>query len=212
MTKTALLLGATGLTGSFLLQELLQNNNYSTIHVYVRTKLNIQHEKLQQHIINFDELETAVQATDVFCCLGTTIKKAGSKKAFEKVDYQYPLKIATLQYKAGSKNFFIISAMGANATSIFFYNRTKGKIEEALKKVGFNTLGIFRPSLIAGNRKEKRLAESLFNKLMKYINPLLPKNIQSVTASAIAKCMIYYANSTLHGNYTVQNKAIKQFE
>ena len=93
MTKTALLLGATGLTGSFLLQELLQNNNYSTIHVYVRTKLNIQHEKLQQHIINFDELETAVQATDVFCCLGTTIKKAGSKKAFEKVDYQYPLKI-----------------------------------------------------------------------------------------------------------------------
>lgn len=95
--KTALLLGASGLTGNLLLEQLLDINYYEKIIVYVRKPLSINHPKLQQQIVNFENLTTAVAANDLFCCLGTTIKKAGSKEAFEKVDFEYPLQIAQLQ-------------------------------------------------------------------------------------------------------------------
>ena len=133
--KTALLIGATGLTGKILLQLLLENDHYQQVTILVRKSLQIQHYKLVEKIIDFDEWNQSVEADDVFCCLGTTIKIAKTKEAFMKVDLEYPLKIARLQLLAGSKQFAVISSMGANASSLFFYNRVKGQLEDQLKNL-----------------------------------------------------------------------------
>ncbi|MBC7588877.1 MAG: oxidoreductase, partial [Chitinophagaceae bacterium] len=195
--KTALLVGATGLTGNLLLQLLLANNDYEKVTVYTRRTLGINHAKLEEKIIDFDTLNEAVQAEDVFCCLGTTIKKAGSKPAFEKVDYEYPLRIAKLQQQVGSKNFLVISAMGADASSMIFYSRVKGKLENELQQLGYRSLYILRPSLIVGDRKEKRTGEKIGMILSAIINPILIgplKKYKSVSAMAIAKAMMHFAS------------------
>ncbi len=213
--KTALIIGASGLTGNLLLHELLQSEEYKTVIAYVRNPLNIQHLKLVQQIVNFDTLNNGITAHDVFCCLGTTIKKAGSKAAFEKVDYEYPLKIAELQFKAGSNSFFLISAMGASLQSSFYYSKVKGKLERDVVHIGYNSLYIFRPSLIVGNRTEKRAGEKFAIGLMQFLNPLLfgPfKKFQSVQAAAIAKSMLHFAKNAAKGNHTILSDEIKTFE
>ena len=213
--KTALLLGATGLTGSLLLQQLLQDAYYKKVIVYSRKSLNIQHQKLQEIIINFDTIDTAVEANDIFCCLGTTIKKAGSKTAFEKVDFEYPLNIAQLQKNAGSEKFLVITAMGASANSSIFYSMVKGKLEKELQFLHFSSLYIFRPSLIIGNRKEKRIGERIALILSTIINPLLIGSLakyKSVTAVAIAKAMIFSAKENKQGNQIILSNEIKKFE
>lgn len=210
--KTALLLGASGLTGKLLLEELLESNYYEKVVVYIRKPLSINHIKLQQQIVDFENITTAVAADDMFCCLGTTIKKAGSKEAFEKVDFEYPLHIAQLQKQAGTKNYFVITAMGSKKESAIFYNSVKGKLEEALEKVGFSSLYIFRPSLIVGNRTEKRLGEKLSIVIFSIVNVILPKNYQSVKAKAIAKAMLHFAKNAATGKYVILSGRIKEFE
>ena len=213
--KTALLLGASGLTGSLLLQQLLQDDYYKKVIVYTRKSLNIQHQKLQEMIIDFDTIDTAVEANDIFCCLGTTIKKAGSKTAFEKVDFDYPLKIAQLQKNAGSEKFLVITAMGASANSSIFYSMVKGKLEKQLQLLQFSSLYIFRPSLIIGNRKEKRIGERIALILSTIINPLLMGSLakyKSVTAVAIAKAMIFSAKENKPENQIILSDEIKKFE
>jgi len=210
--KTALLLGASGLTGNLLLEQLLDSNYYEKIIVYVRKPLSINHPKLQQQTVDFENLTTAVDADDIFCCLGTTIKKAGSKEAFEKVDFEYPLQIAQLQKQAGTKNCFVITAMGSKKTSAIFYNRVKGKLEEALQNLGFSSLYIFRPSLIVGNRTEKRLGEKLGIAIFNIANFILPKNYQSVKAKAIAESMLHFAKNAVDGNHVILSGRIKEFE
>lgn len=213
--STALIIGASGLTGNILLSLLLNSNHYTKVIAYVRTPLKMEHDKLVQQIVNFDTIHNGITADDVFCCLGTTIKKAKTKAAFEKVDYFYPLKIAQLQHKAGSKNFFLISAMGASLQSSFFYSKVKGKLERDIMHIGYETLYIFRPSLIVGNRAEHRTGEKIAIALMQFLNPLLfgPfKKFQSVEAKAIAKCMLYYAEQPEKGNHTILSDAIKKFE
>ena len=213
--KTALLLGASGLTGGLLLQQLLQDDYYKKVIVYTRKSLNIQHQKLQEMIIDFDTIDTAVEANDIFCCLGTTIKKAGSKTAFEKVDFDYPLKIAQLQKNAGSEKFLVITAMGASANSSIFYSMVKGKLEKQLQLLQFSSLYIFRPSLIIGNRKEKRIGERIALILSTIINPLLMGSLakyKSVTAVAIAKAMIFSAKKNKPENQIILSDEIKKFE
>lgn len=213
--KTALLLGASGLTGGLLLQQLLQDDYYKKVIVYTRKSLNIQHQKLQEMIIDFDTIDTAVEANDIFCCLGTTIKKAGSKTAFEKVDFDYPLKIAQLQKNAGSEKFLVITAMGASANSSIFYSMVKGKLEKQLQLLQFSSLYIFRPSLIIGNRKEKRIGERIALILSTIINPLLMGSLakyKSVTAVAIAKAMIFSAKQNKPENQIILSDEIKKFE
>ncbi len=213
--KTALIIGASGLTGNLLLKLLLESNTYHKVIAYVRTPLKIEHQKLIQQIVNFDTIHNGITADDVFCCLGTTIKKAQTKMAFEKVDYEYPLKIAELQYKAGSKHFFLISAMGASLQSSFYYSKVKGKLERDLLYIGYEVLYIFRPSLIVGNRTEHRTGEKLAIGLMQFLNPLLfgPfKKFQSVQASAIAKAMLHFAEHSTLGNHTILSDEIKKFE
>lgn len=213
--KTALIIGASGLTGNLLLHQLLNSNFYTSVIAYVRKPLSVNHPKLLQQVANFDTINNGITADDVFCCMGTTIKKAQTKMAFEKVDYEYPLKIAQLQFKVGSKHFFLISAMGASLQSSFYYSKVKGKLERDILQIGYEALYIFRPSLIVGNRIEYRAGEKFAIGLMKLLNPILfgPfKKFQSVQASAIAKAMLHYAENVQHGNHTILSDEIKKFE
>lgn len=213
--KTALILGASGLTGQHLLDLLLNDPLYAQITIYVRKPLHISHPKLVQQIVDFDKLDTAVEATDVFCCLGTTIKKAGSQDAFKQVDLIYPQKIASLQLAAGSQKFLVISAVGADASSSIFYSKTKGQLEKALTALGYSSLYIFRPSLITGDRAERRVGEKIAISLAKIISPLLVgpfKKYQSVSASSIAKAMQNAAHHYTEGVHYISSDEIKKFE
>ncbi len=214
VNKTALLLGASGLTGSHLLTLLLDNPIYQKVIVYVRSPLEIIHPKLEQKIIDYPSLDTAVTAEDVFCCLGTTIKNAGSADAFREVDETYPLKVAALQRAAGSQQFLVISAMGANAQSRFFYNRVKGTMEEKLQAIGFPVLHILRPSLLTGNRKEKRTLEGvvigLFSKLQwLFIGPFT--KYRSIPAATVARAMFQIAQSNDNGIHFWDSAALQSF-
>lgn len=213
--KTALILGASGLTGRHLLELLLDDSLYAQITIYVRKPVHISHPKLVQRIVDFEKLDTAVEATDVFCCLGTTIKKAGSQDAFKQVDLVYPQKVATLQLAAGSQKFLVISAVGADKNSFIFYSRTKGQLEEALTTLGYRCLCIFRPSFIMGDRTEKRVGEKIGIFIAKLINPILIaplKKYKPVSALALAKSMQYEAHHFLNGTHIISSDEIKKFE
>ena len=133
--RTALVIGATGLVGGKVVTQLLASEKYSQVKVLVRQPFATTDPKLQSVLFDFEAPASAlVQADDIFCCLGTTMKKAGSKEAFYRVDYTYPYEIAKMALANGAKRFAIITAMGANQKSLFYYNRIKGDIEETLKE------------------------------------------------------------------------------
>ncbi len=164
MQKTALIIGATGLVGELCLNELLNSVAYGKVIALSRTKIISRKAKLVNIVTDFENLESIkeqLKADDVFCAIGTTITKAGSKEAFRKVDYEIPLKVAELTRKNGAKKFILISSIGADASSAVFYSKVKGELEEALKKLRFDWLIIFRPSILLGDRKEKRTGEAI---------------------------------------------------
>lgn len=214
--KSALLLGATGLTGGHLLNLLLESEEYHTVYIYSRRPIGIQNRKLKEIIIDYDTYEGTVDADNVFCCLGTTIKVAKTKEAFKKVDLVYPVKIAQLQFNAGSKRFLVISAMGAAADSLFFYSKVKAEMETQLTNIGYPKLLIFRPALITGDRKEHRAGEKIaagINEILNYVlvGPL--RKYQSVSAKAIANCMHAYSiNNAVYGKVVISSDRIKDFE
>lgn len=199
--RSAIVVGATGLTGSSLIEQLCENDEYVSVIVIARRELQYKHPKLEVKIRNFDTLEEKdiEFAHELYCCLGTTIKKAGAREAFEKVDFEYPLAIASLAKKQGIPHMLVITAMGANEQSRFYYNRVKGKLENALIELGLQRLSIIRPSLLVGQREEFRLGEKVGEKLLKLANPLLIgplKRSRAIEASQVAKAMIVIA---LHG-------------
>ncbi len=156
-TKTALFVGASGLVGGHCLQFLLEEPSYTRVVVLVRRPLAITHDKLVQHVVDFSELETLSEhltADDVYCCLGTTIKNAGTQDAFRKVDFDHPVKIGALTQHCGAAQFLLVSSLDADPHSRIFYNRVKGEVEEAIRKISFITINIFRPSLLLGKRTE----------------------------------------------------------
>lgn len=173
--KTAVLFGATGLVGQKLLQQLLQDKAYQKIVVFARHKINIQHNKLQLIITDFQDekfLSQNLFGDVLFCCLGTTIKKAGSQAAFRKVDYELPVLLAQIASKNKFSSFLVISSIGANASSKNFYLRTKGEMEQAVLAIPFKTTIIVRPSLLLGKRKEVRTGESLGKILSTIASPI----------------------------------------
>ncbi len=199
--KSAIIVGATGLTGSFLVKQLCESEEYVSVSVIARRDLNYTHPKLEVKIRDFDRLEEMDLeiADDLFCCLGTTIKKAKTKENFEKVDLEYPLRVASLSKKRGIPNFYVISAVGSNKKSPFFYSKVKGKMEEELKTMNLPHLAIFRPTLITGDRGEFRLGEKISAGLFGLINPILVgpfKKMKSIEGRQLAYAMYHYA---LHG-------------
>jgi uncharacterized protein YbjT (DUF2867 family) len=202
MNKTALIAGASGLTGGYLLTQLLDDPEYSTVIAYVRKSSGLTHPKLKEILVDWETLLEPVAAEDVFCCLGTTIKKAGSQEAFRRVDYDYPLQLAQLQYRGGSQQFLLVSAMGADAKSAIFYSRVKGELENALQSIGYKSLHIFRPSFIAGPRKESRPGEKIGLAIFSLLSPLFIgplKKYAPIQAEHIARAMLRTAQKNEPG-------------
>jgi uncharacterized protein YbjT (DUF2867 family) len=212
--KTALLAGATGLVGSFVLEELLRDSRYATVVALTRRPLAVRHTKLQNIITDFDRLDEQagqLKADDVYCCLGTTIRKAGSRQAFCTVDHHYPLRLARLTLSQGATCFLLVSALGANPASRIFYNRVKGQAEEDLKKVGFTTLHIFRPSLLLGPRQEPRPGEDAAKWVYKIFGALIPRRYKAIHARAVAKAMLHHAHAGQPGVFIHESDEMQTF-
>ncbi|MFN2361779.1 MAG: NAD-dependent epimerase/dehydratase family protein [Marinobacter sp.] len=190
------LLGATGLTGAKVLEGLLARDDVSSVIVPVRRPLSLSHAKLEQHEVNFDHLDEYASLFDVdaiICCLGTTIKKAGSAEAFRKVDYGYGMKVAALGRAKGVKRFILMSAIAASPSSRVFYNRVKGELEESVKALCFPYLSIYQPSLLLGERAEQRTVEALGMKAMPLINRALIgplERFRAIEADTVARAMV----------------------
>ena len=209
--KKALVIGASGLIGQQLIDLLLQDENYSVI-ALIRTALPIQHERLIQVPFNFDNPNNeSIQADEIFCCLGTTIKVAGSQQAFYKVDFEYVLDIAKKAYLNGAKKFALVSSMGANKNSTVFYSKTKGAIEEAVTQIGYESLFIFRPSLLLGKRTGFRLGERIAQYFFTFFSILIPKKYQAIQAKQVAKAMIVCMNTGDKGVHILESNKIADF-
>jgi uncharacterized protein YbjT (DUF2867 family) len=162
--RTALLVGATGLVGSHCLRLLLEDDDWSQVVVLARRRIAASHPKLVARLVDFDRLSQLSgfpRVIDVFCALGTTIASAGSQPEFYRVDFTYVVETARLARVSGARQFLMVSALGADPSSHIFYSRVKGEAEEAVKKLGYEGLQIFRPSFLGGERAEKRPLEGL---------------------------------------------------
>jgi uncharacterized protein YbjT (DUF2867 family) len=212
--KTALVIGSTGLVGNLLTHQLVDSPIYDKVKVLVRKSLPWQHPRLQEVQFDFDHPNGLVtQADDIFCCLGTTIKKAGSQEAFKKVDYQYPLDIARLGLANGARQFAIVTAMGADSKSMFFYNRVKGDVERDLAALNYPTLLIFRPSLLMGSRRQEdsRLGERVAERVMSFLNPVIPGKYKGIQASKVAKAMLTTTQQGLMGKHIFESDELQKF-
>lgn len=200
--KVAIVFGASGLVGSNLVKELNNNPGYGQIIVVVRTPLTFPSPKVREvPLAKFDSIDIAdhqISSVHVFCCLGTTIKKAGTQEEFRKVDYELPLKIATWAKTYGIETIAVVSSIGANAKSNNFYLRTKGELEDSLKGLQFQNIVIVRPSLLLGTRNEFRLGEEfakIFSGVLKLLlwGPL--KKYRPIEANKVAKAMMRLVSS-----------------
>lgn len=194
MGKTALVIGSSGLVGNYIVQQLFLSQKYSKIILLVRRKGKFNHLKIEEVVFDFDNPNhSLIKADDVYCAIGTTLKKAGSKENQYKIDCAYPFEIAKIAAKNGIKQFALVSSLGANYQSSNFYLRTKGDLEEKLKSLQFKSLIIVRPSIIDGARKENRAGESFALGLMKILSPFFIgklKKYRPVHALSIAKRLI----------------------
>ncbi len=199
-TRKALIVGATGLVGGYCLQALCDNPLYSEVTAIARNPIRKTHSKLKVLASNFENLQSDLlnlHVDDVYCCLGTTIKKAGSQEAFKKIDHTLVVTIAELMRKQGAEQFLVISAMGANTRSRVFYNRTKGEVEEALKEIEFPCLRVVRPSLLLGKREEFRLGERVGVLLAPILKLFLRGSLKKycpVQAKSVADFMVKVAH------------------
>lgn len=214
MTKTAIIIGGSGLTGTHLLKILLTSEAYERVICLMRSSAKISHPKLEQHVVDFDNPETfeeLIEGDDIFCCLGTTIKKAGTEAAFEKVDLEYPVQFAKIASQRGVKQFSIISSLGANPNSNNFYLRTKGRCEEELRKIGFQSTSIFRPSLLLGNRKEFRLGEKIAEIFMRIFSIFMVGNLKkyrAIKSQDVAYAMYQIAQENTVGFHVYESDRV----
>lgn len=212
--RTALLAGSTGLIGKQLLELLLNDPHYTVVKAISRKPLAIQHAKLQNIVADLDTLtehHDQLKADDVFCCLGTTIKQAGSQAAFRKVDYDYPLELARLTKNQGASQFLIITALGSDARSGIFYNRVKGEVEQAIDAVGFDSYHIFRPSLLLGERTEKRAGEGAATVVYKALGFMIPLKYKAIDSAKVAKGMLHFAKQNSKGKFIHESRELQQF-
>jgi len=199
--RRALLVGATGLVGSFLLDRLLASALYASVGAWVRHALPREHPKLRVEQIDFEHLgERRIETEDVYCCLGTTIRQAGSKDAFRRVDFDYPLALARAAARDGAQRLLVISALGADARSAVFYSRVKGEMEDAVRRAGVPRTYVFRPSLLDGPRREFRLGERLALLAGNALSPLLLGKLaryRPIQADVVAAALLAAASGDL---------------
>ena len=211
--KTALIAGATGLIGQQLLQLLIESPLYEKVIAITRQDLPV-HTKLVQvkmEFGNITEKSGVLKADDVFCCLGTTIAKAGSKEKFRQVDFYYPYLLAKTTHAAGAKGYLIVTALGANKTSSIFYNEVKGEVEEAVASVGFDAVHIFRPSLLLGDRNEKRSGEDAAKLFYRIFGFLIPDKYKAISSLKVAKAMLHFAAQDKKGTFIHESGELQRF-
>jgi uncharacterized protein YbjT (DUF2867 family) len=202
MKKTAIILGATGLTGSILLKKLLIDDRYKTIKLFSRKEIEGLPSKVNQYVGNLFELENFkadFTGSEVYCCIGTTTKKTPDKAVYTAIDYGIPVASAKLSKENGIATFLVVSALGANAKSSIFYNKTKGEMERDVLSQEIDHTYILQPSIIEGERNEERIGEQIGLVLFKLVQPLFfgkLKKYKSTEAEHIAQAMINLANST----------------
>jgi len=197
--RAALVWGATGLVGEALVRRLLAEDAWGRVTAAGRRPPDIRHEKLSFQPVDFDKESSfglVPAAEDVFCCLGTTIKKAGSPEAFQRVDHLYPLLAAKRAAASSCRSFSLVTAVGADSRSGFLYNRVKGEIEGAVSRLGIRSFRIFRPSLLLGKRREYRRAERLAEPFAKALSVFLVgpfRKYRAIEAGAVAAAMVWAA-------------------
>lgn len=211
--KTALVIGATGLVGEETLKQLLQSAQYDKVIALTRRPLDITGPKLENQVVDFENPEQfgSIKADDVYCAMGTTIGKAGSQAAFKRVDFEIPLQVAETALKNGAAKFILVSSTGADAKSAIFYSRTKGELEQALMKLKYKALLIFRPSILLGNRKERRTGEEIG----RFVAEKLPflfsgplRKYKGTPVNLLANAMIKAALEDSNGTRIIENEEI----
>lgn len=213
--RTALLAGSSGLVGGLALTRLLASSTYDKVVTLVRRPSGLAHAKLAEKVFDFDTLEGALtlpKVDDVFCCLGTTIKNAGSQAQFRKVDFDFVVGLARATKAAGASQFLLVSALGASASSKVFYSRVKGEAEEAVKAVGFDATFIFQPSILDGHRKEHRFGERAGLVVARAVSGLLQGSLRKyrpTSADDVAHAMLTAASKGLRGVHVYDGEALR---
>lgn len=216
MKKTAIILGASGLTGGLLLKKLIVDDRYESIKLFSRSSIKGLPNKVKQYIGDLLELEqfkNDFTGDEVYCCIGTTAKKTPDKSLYRDIDYGIPVAAAKLAKANGINTFLVISAMGANKKSSVFYNRTKGEMEQEVLNQAIPRTSILRPSLIGGKRNEQRILEKIGLVVFKVIQPLFIgplKKYRIINADSIAQAMLNLANTTSNTDVIITSNDIEQ--
>jgi len=214
-SRSALVLGATGLVGGHLVRFLLDDPDYASVVLLGRRASGLTDPKISEHVVDFAQPQSFadhLHVDDVYCCLGTTIKKAGSQEAFRACDHDYPLAVAGRAVTAGAKQYLIVTAVGANPKSRIFYNRVKGELEESLWKLAFPAgVKVFHPSLLLGERNESRPGERAATGFFRMAAPLFSgalKRYRAIEGSTVARAMWNGAKREPAGNHVYEGSAL----
>jgi len=216
VARTALVAGASGLVGSHVLHLLLEDPEYQRVTVLARRALPTTHKRLEQRILALDGLAQMAdfpRVHDVFCCLGTTIRRAGSQEAFRKVDYAYVVELARVAVRHRASQFLAVTAIGADPRSRVFYNRVKGEAEEALRRLSFEGIHLFRPSLLLGRRAERRPAEWMAMMLSPLISWAFMGSLaryRPIKALVVARAMVRVAREGGRGVRVYESDEIRR--
>lgn len=201
--RTALLIGASGLVGARCLEHLLASDRYAKVTCLVRRATgHAAHPRLEERVVDFDALGALEPVDDVFCAIGTTMKKAGSREAFRKVDFELPLAVAERAKGAGAARMVLVSSVGADAGASSFYLRTKGELEDALAKLDFRALHVLRPSFLVGERSESRPGEAVGIAVARGVGALLfggMRKYRAIDADVVARAMVAAAQRNDEG-------------
>lgn len=208
---TLLIVGATGLVGRSVLQQALAEPAVTRIVAPTRRALDVHDTKLENPVVDFDALADASWWTvdAVICTLGTTMKQAGSKVAFRKVDFDYPLAVATKARAHGAATFALVTAVGAKASSRFFYLRTKGEVEAAIRGLGFPSLTLVRPSFLGGERTTMRRMERIGMKLTRALTAIVPKRYRIVEDVQVARTLLASVLAPKPGVHVIESEHIR---
>lgn len=212
--RRALLLGATGLVGRALLARLLEDAGTARIDALVRRPLPVRNPRLRVRVVDFAAIATLAdfpRCDDVFCCLGTTIRSAGSQAAMRGVDVDLVVDCARAARGRGASRLALVSAMGADPTSRVFYNRVKGQMEQAIAKLGFDSTTILRPSLLDGERDDFRPGERFALALARPLGPLIPAKYRAIPAGAVASAMLHFVRQGTPGVRVVESDRLQAF-
>ena len=208
--------GATGLVGGFLLRELLDSGLFEKVIIIGRNSVGYTHPKLVERLVIFNNLErsdSVFKVDAVFCCLGTTLREAGSREKFRLVDFEYCHRIASLAREQSVPEFHILSSLGADPESSFYYSKVKGEIEQAVRQLGFRRMFIYRLSLLLGRRARVRPLEALATVLAGAMSPFLIRGLRKyrpVRAEAVARAMLYKSSEDIDGEHIVEPPQIKE--